>query len=120
MYCLVSAIAGWLAAFAAMSSTRDCGEPSRNTLFMAVGPPAAWMKLGVAQPEHSAIGIAGFCARIALIAVMVSEPGISPSTMSCGFALSRASACGVSLVAPGVVICLATTWKLPLRAGLAV
>ena len=37
-------------------------------------PPAAEMKLGSSQAEHSLIGIVGSCARIARIAVIESVP----------------------------------------------
>src|SRR5580693_4213505 len=76
---------------------------------MAVAPPTALTNVDVAHPEHSLIGMVGFCARTALMNVIVSGPGISPRTMICGLAFSRLRTCGVSSVAPGLVICEATT-----------
>ena len=74
-------------------------------------PPAAEMKLGSSQAEHSLIGIVGSCARIARIAVIESVPGTRPNRMICGLAASMASTCGVTSVAPTWSIWVDTSWK---------
>src|SRR5215469_18106391 len=78
---------------------------------IVVGPPTALTNWLVAHPEHSPIGIVGFCARMDLRKVIVSGPGVRPRMMTCGLAFSRLSTCGVSFVEPGLTIWLATTWK---------
>src|SRR5277367_6949261 len=75
------------------------------------GPPAAEMKLGSSQAEHSLIGIVGLCALIARIAVIESVPGTRPNRMICGLAASMASTCGVTSVAPTWSIWVETSWK---------
>ena len=79
--------------------------------FITEAPPAAAMKLGSSQAEHSLIGIAGFCALIARIAVIESVPGTRPKRMICGLAASSASTCGVTSVAPTWSIWVETSWK---------
>ena len=79
--------------------------------FITDGPPAAEMKLGSSQAEHSLIGIVGFCARIARIAVIESVPGTRPNRMICGLAASMARTCGVTSVAPTWSIWVDTSWK---------
>src|SRR5579875_2328789 len=79
--------------------------------FITEGPPTAAMKLGSSHAEHSLIGMVGFCARIARIAVIESVPGTRPNKMICGLAASSASTCGVTSVAPTWSIWVETSWK---------
>src|ERR1700761_4186778 len=88
MYALVSSIPGCVAELGETAVRKLVGEPMRYTFCIALGPPVAWTKLEVAQPEHSLIGIVGFCALTDLMNVIVSGPGVRPSTMICGFAAS--------------------------------
>ena len=55
-----------------------------DELRAAAAESHAAMKLGSSQAEHSLIGIAGSCARIARIAVIESVPGTKPNRMICG------------------------------------
>ena len=73
-------------------------------LCIPVTPPAEAMNELVVQPEHSEIGMFGFCARIAFSTEKVGSPGIRPSTMICGFAASIDNTAGVGSGSPvGIV-----------------
>ena len=46
---------------------------------ITAGPPAAEMKLGSSQAEHSLIGIVGSCARMARIAAAARDTVLTPA-----------------------------------------